>query len=256
MKNAPRLAFIFSLLLAATAAQAERRPEPGTFDPRIRTVTYNPNDVVVIQGFYGYAQMIEFARAESVQNIAIGDSLAWQVSPNDAGNRLFLKPVEPDARTNLAVVTNKRSYNFELVAAAEGARSTTYAVRFRYPEDVQAELNREVAAVQKQKEQEVAPERGDIPPEQWNLDYSYQGDPKMAPIHVFDDTKFTYFQFRERQEVPAIFLVGPDQNESLVNFHVDGKYVVVQRTGRQFTLRYGGGSVICVYNDRLAFAEK
>ena len=67
---------------------------------------------------------------------------------------------------------------------------------------------------------------------------------------MFDDGQFTYFQFRERQDVPAIFFVADGKNESLLNYHVSGKYVVVERTGRQFTLRSREGEV-CVYNEAL-----
>ncbi|MGH6959300.1 MAG: hypothetical protein ACREE7_02335, partial [Dongiaceae bacterium] len=46
-------------------------------------------------------------------------------------------------------------------------------------------------------------------------------------------------------------LVADDENESLLNYHVSGKYLVVERIGRQFTLRSREGRV-CVYNE-LAF---
>jgi len=43
-------------------------------------------------------------------------------------------------------------------------------------------------------------------------------------------------------------LVGDDRKESLLNYHVSGKYVVVERTGKQYTLRGRDGDV-CVYNE-------
>lgn len=252
MKNAPRVLIVLAML-SATPAWSEVVPSPGSFDSRIRTVTYNPNEVVLIRGYYGFAQVIEFSSSEKIENIAIGDSLAWQVSPNEAGNRLFLKPVEQNAQTNLVVITDKRSYAFELVGSQGRGGAATYTVRFRYPQDIQAQLQQQFAKAEEKRQEEVVPDN-QVSPEQWNLEYSFQGDPKSAPLHVFDDGKFTYFQFRDRQEVPAIFLVGEDQNESLINFHVRDKYVVIQRTGQQFTLRYAGGTVVCVFNDE-SFAE-
>lgn len=243
-----RLSALFPLLLPVLAA-ATQLPQSGPEDPRIRTVVYDPGEVVVIRGHAGFEQMIELGEGEKIESLSLGDSLAWQVVPNKEGNRLFLKPVEPKAHTNLAVITNRRSYAFELVAVNLLAEidSLSYVVRFRYPQDEDARVQAELAATEHDKQQEVVPDKK-IDPSAWNLDYTFQGDTALAPLHVFDDGTFTYFQFRDKQDVPAIFLVTDGQNESLLNYHVSGKYVVVERTGKQFTLRSRAGAV-CVYNE-------
>ncbi len=236
------------MLLAGSAAAAQL-PESGPEDPRIRTVVYDPAQVVLIKGHAGFEQMIEFGEGEKIESLSLGDSLAWQVAPNKEGNRLFLKPVEPKAHTNLAVISNKRSYAFELVAVNLLAEIETlsYVVRFRYPQDEEAKVQAQLANVEHDKRQEVVPDKK-TDPSAWNLDYTFQGKTELVPLHVFDDGTFTYFQFRERQDVPAIFLVADGRNESLLNYHVSGKYVVVERTGKQFTLRSRAGEV-CVYNE-------
>ncbi len=236
------------MLLAGSAAAAEL-PESGPEDPRIRTLVYDPSQVVVIKGHAGFQQMIQFGEGEKIESLSIGDSLAWQVVPNKDGNLLFLKPVEPKAHTNLAVVSNRRSYAFELIAVNLIAEvgDMSYIVRFRYPQEEDAKVQAQLAAVEHDKQQEVVPDRK-LDPSAWNLDYTFQGKTGLAPLHAFDDGTFTYFQFRERQDVPAIFLVTDGKNESLLNYHVSGKYVVVERTGKQFTLRSREGEV-CVYNE-------
>mgnify|MGYP000093618473 FL=1 len=239
------------LLLLPTTAVAAQLPQPGPEDPRIRTLAYDPSQVVLIKGHYGFEQMVQLADDEKIESLAIGDSLAWQVAPNKQGNLLFLKPVEPKAHTNVAVVTNKRTYAFELVAVNLLAQidDMNYVVKFRYPQDEEARVQAQLAATAQQKQQEVVPDKK-VDPGAWNLDYTMQGKGELAPLHVFDDGQFTYFQFRERQDMPAIFLVADGKNESLLNYHVSGKYVVVERTGRQFTLRSREGEV-CVYNEAL-----
>jgi type IV secretion system protein VirB9 len=243
-----RLSALLPLLLPAVAAAAQL-PQSGPEDPRIRTVVYDPGEVVLIKGHAGFEQMIELGEGEKIESLSLGDSLAWQVVPNKEGNRLFLKPVEPKAHTNLAVITNRRSYAFELVAINLLAEidGLSYVVRFRYPQDEDARVQAQLAAAEHDRQQEVVPDKK-IDPAAWNLDYTFQGDTALAPLHVFDDGSFTYFQFHEKQDVPAIFLVAEGQSESLLNFHVSGKYVVVERTGKQFTLRSRGGAV-CVYNE-------
>lgn len=244
----PPSAISVLLALPLLAAAAEL-PQSGPEDPRIRTLVYDPNQVVVIKGHYGFEQMIQFAPDEKIKSLSIGDSLAWQVVPNKQGNLLFLKPVEPKAHTNLAVVSNKRTYAFELIAVNGPAQvdHMNYVVRFEYPQDAEARVQARLAAIRHEQQQEVVPERK-VDPSAWNLDYTYQGDRALAPLHVFDDGTFTYFEFRPHQDLPAIFLVGKDRKESLLNYHVSGRYVVVERTGRQFTLRSRDGT-LCVYNE-------
>ncbi|WP_051749134.1 P-type conjugative transfer protein VirB9 [Nevskia soli] len=242
---------LYLFVLLPLLALAAELPQAGPEDPRIRTVVYDPSQVVLIKGHYGFEQMVQLADDEKIESLAIGDSLAWQAAPNKQGNLLFLKPVEPKAHTNVAVVTNKRTYAFELVAVNLLATidDMNYVVKFRYPQDEEARVQAQLAAAAQQKQQEVVPDKK-VDPSAWNLDYTMQGKGGLAPLHVFDDGQFTYFQFRERQDVPAIFLVADGKNESLLNYHVSGKYVVVERTGRQFTLRSREGEV-CVYNEAL-----
>lgn len=234
------LLLMLSLPIAGYAAQY---PRPGPQDRRVKTVVYNPSEVVVIRGHYGFQQMIELARDEKVESISIGDSLAWQVIPNKGGNLLFLKPVDPRAHTNLAVITDKRNYTFELLAINLGTQpfEMNYVVRFQYPEDEQNRLQAQLDASRNRIAQEVVPNRR-VEAANWNLDYRVKGKAKLSPLHVFDDGSFTYFRFRDQQEVPAIFLVENDQ-ESLLNYHLSGKYVVVERVADRFMLRSRSGSV-------------
>jgi type IV secretion system protein VirB9 len=237
------------LLLAPALAAAAQLPESGPEDPRVRTVIYDPDQVVVITGHFGYQQMIQLGEDEQIEALSIGDSISWQVVPNKAKNLLFVKPTERKAHTNLAVTTNRHSYAFELIASdlLTDIPNLSYVVRFRYPQDEDAKVQAQLAAAARDRQQEVMPDRK-IDPSDWNLDYTFQGSTGLAPLHVFDDGTFTYFQFRERQDVPAIFLVADGGSESLLNYHVSGKYVVVERTGKQFTLR-SRDSAVCVYNE-------
>jgi len=44
------------------------------------------------------------------------------------------------------------------------------------------------------------------------------------------------------------FAVDPDGNESVVNFRMEGKYVVIERVGSLFTLR-DGNEALCLFNE-------
>ena len=72
--------------------------------------------MVPIQVAPGYQLMVEFAADERIESVAVGDSGAWQVTPNHSGDRLFIKPLQALA-TNLTVVTSARTYTFDLAPA-------------------------------------------------------------------------------------------------------------------------------------------
>ena len=85
----------------------------------------------------------------------------------------------------------------------------------------------------------------------YNFNYQYTGEPAIAPIKVFDNGEFTYFQFSKRNaEIPAIFTVDASGYESLINFRSAGEYIIVERVSPQYTLR-SGTDIVCVYNSNL-----
>ena len=240
--------------VSASPSFAEKRPEPGPADSRLRTVLYNPRDVVKIVAHYGFQTLVQFADGEAIENISIGDSLAWQVSPNERGNLLFLKPIERDAQTNLTIVTQLDDAEQRVYVFALDARSTlraddpalTWTVKFRYPEVPESLITRSIR--RPVNEHPVDGDEQGIDPAGWNFHYSYDGDAGQVPLRIFDNGRFTYFEFDAMTDTPAIFLVDADANESVVNSVRRGRYFVVQRTGREFALR-NGDLVTSIYNE-------
>ena len=66
---------------------------------------------------------------------------------------------------------------------------------------------------------------------------------------------FTFLEFAEGASYPAFFAVDPDGNESVVNFRMDGKYVVIERVGSLFTLR-DGNEALCLFNEDRPFQPR
>ena len=85
-------------------------------DNRIRTQAYSADQIVRILGKAGIQSTIEFAPDERIENVAVGDSSAWQITPNRRASLLFVKPLAARSRTNMTVVTDRRTYMFDLVA--------------------------------------------------------------------------------------------------------------------------------------------
>jgi type IV secretion system protein VirB9 len=238
--------FLGSAVVLPPVAQAMQNPRPIATDGRIRTVRYSPNEVYNYTGHYGFQSLVEFSPEEEILNVSVGDSVAWQVVPS--GNKLFLKPVEQDALTNMTVVTSRGMYHFELHAEeTENIRDKDmiFVLRFLYPDD-------QGHGVSGYGGEAGVPDLSD--PEvvnKLNFNYTIAGPETSAPIRVFDDGEFTYFQCRDRNaEVPAFFYVDPDGSEGILNFRTVGDYIVVERVIPVFTLR-NGPNVLCVFNEAM-----
>lgn len=249
--------FALMLLAAAIAspAAALETPRPSAYDDRVKSVDYNPDDVVRIVAHFGFQTHVEFDENETVKYIALGDPAAWEIAPKDnLRNHLFIKPIAERATTNLTVVTVRggrfRSYQFLLTAhwprLANPAKATDmyFNVKFRYPEDVrQAQLARDSA------ERAKYALHADVSVRPRNWSYSVCGSESIVPDEGYDDGTFTYFRWTANRDIPAIFHVNDDGSEQLVNPHVNEKdWHVVDRVSRKFVLRKGN-AVACVTND-------
>jgi type IV secretion system protein VirB9 len=216
-----------SLAPMGVAAQILDVPISGPVDPRVRTVMFREDAVVSLRGHYGYQMMVEFGSDERIENVSIGDSLAWQVTPNRRADTLFLKPIEFNAATNMSVVTSKRRYTFQLSAEeATGLDDPNiiYRVKFTFPPEPlapAAELTSRATIVA------------------GNMAYSVSGSPANVPARIYDDGSRTYFEWASGAATPAIFALNPDGSEALVNFIMQGNVMVVERVAPAFMLRNG-----------------
>lgn len=275
------------VMLCSTAALAQT---PITTDSRIRTLVYNPNEVYELKFFYNYQSFIEFAEDEEIEMISIGEAFAWRLTP--AGKRLFVRPLEIAAHTNMTIITNKRTYHFDIRSdefTGKADEDLVYTIRFFYPQSGQplpippqlAVPNSAARAPQQQIPSKVAPlplaggvVRTPIPgarvdrdmpgiiernPEeaQLNFDYSLAGkSDNILPLKVYDDGSETHFQFaNDNLVIPTISAVDVSGIEHSLSYVVRDGYVVVSTVSRQFTLRLADG-LLCIYNNKLLSMRK
>lgn len=238
----PLAAILYAaLLFSTTPSEGALIPRPGSGDPRIFVVDYDPTQVVQLNATMGYQTFIEFSTEEHIENVAVGDATGWQITPNRAANLLFVKPMGQVPTTNMTVITNYRRYSFELNVrphAPSGDNSIVYTLRFQYPE---------VAVATATATKSTAPEAPAMP-KVANSAYSYDGSTKIVPERIFDDGHATYFQFRDSESYPAVFSLDAEKNEVVVNSYMRDGYLVADTVARGFVLRQGN-EVTHVYND-------
>lgn len=174
-------------------------------DPRIRTITYDAGQVVRLQVPANFHVAVIFD--EQVQNVALGDSDAWQVTLNGSGDALFIKPTNPGGMTNMTVITDAKVYSFELVAAYGPTPETAFTVRFRDPQPSEV-----------QQPPDGAPRLGR---------YRLGGSRTVRPVAVVDDGVRTLIEWQASQPIPAVFALDEQGVETLVQGHMrDGVYVI------------------------------
>ncbi|MBL8627983.1 MAG: TrbG/VirB9 family P-type conjugative transfer protein [Rhodospirillaceae bacterium] len=203
-------------------------------DNRIKQVPYDADTIFSVPVRSGYQTTIEFSETEKVENVAVGDSAAWQVTPNKRGNLVFVKPVIPDSNTNMQVVTDRRTYAFDLVFSG-AQKQGLYTLRFSYPAEPEAvPLKAEAPVAEAPAKAEEAP-----PAQVFNFGWKADGDKKLYPAHSFDDGRFLYLAWDAEADIPAILSVGPDGKEGPVNYTSKGDYIVVDAAVRNLVFRSG-----------------
>jgi type IV secretion system protein VirB9 len=186
---------LFTILAAFVAAPLAAQGQPGAGDPRIQTIAYEPDRIVELQASPGYLVTVEFGSDEQIENVAIGDSAAWQVTPNRRGDYLFVKAIQAGVATNMTVMTSARTYFFELSPGATPA----YNLRFTYP-NAQPESVADEAPVSEPAGR-----------------YKLSGTRSLRPSRISDDGRHTYIEWPRDRTLPAVYAVDPEGRESLVN---------------------------------------
>ena len=233
------------LALALTAPlRAELVPYSGGADGRVRTVAYNPMNVVQIVASATISTQLIFAEQEEITNVSVGDDASWLVQP--VGHLLFLKPIGPRRSTNGQVVTRRadgsmRSYQLHLIAVPRAAGAAVYAVAFTYPQDVAAaavaaRVQASTVAAKVSAEDHLA-DAWAQGPRNWR--YVAQGSVMIQPTEVSDNGRMTAFRFPGNMRIPTIYATAPDGTEAIVPYTMTGDRAVVQTTARTFVLRDG-----------------
>lgn len=243
------LAFFFIPMVAI----AESVPRPGSADPRVRSINYNPSQVYRLNTAIGVLTGIQFEDDELVTNDIMPDPTVWDAKK--VGNHLFIKPLSLDANTNLTVLTSKRTYTFELNVLPMNTpkNQLVYSLVFRYTDVEQKKLAEKQAVEEAKEAKETVEKRFDTALERkYNENYWGAGDTEIFPTAAHDDGNFVWLEFGYNGDMPAIYEVGKDGSESIVNSHTEGNTVVIERMAHKYVLRRGDLAVSVINQSWIA----
>jgi len=219
-------------------------------DPRVRTEVYDARLVYTVYTGIGIATLIQLENDEGLEIspssvLGIGDADAWNLGVR--GNNIVLKPVTRMPKTNIVVVTNKRTYSFDLVPSGKKT-PPTYIIRFAYPDTDAAIDEAEQARLILTMDAKAL--RRTV-----NTEYTWKGresEAALAPTAAWDDGRFTRLTYNHAGELPVFYKVLPDGSEALLNYNVDSKdkaTIVLHEVIRKARARLNN-QVIEIYNRR------
>ncbi|MCE2991799.1 MAG: TrbG/VirB9 family P-type conjugative transfer protein [Candidatus Jidaibacter sp.] len=215
--------------------------KPIALDSRIKTYIYNENEVFRLVIHHGYQTSIEFAEGEEIQTISVGNNYAWQITP--IGRRLFIKPLEENIATNMTILTNKRSYHFDIesrLLSYAADDELVYVVRFFFPENDFDTTRSQIITTEADPIPTVKP---------FNFNYTFAGKDEFAPLKVFDDGINTFFKFPEKLHLPKFEVVKNDTTTELTPRR-KGEYIILNSVAKHLRLVFHGNHVVNVYNEK------
>jgi P-type conjugative transfer protein TrbG len=228
------------------AANAAARVQP-TRDGYVNAIQQYPwTQGALYQVYAAPGQVTDIALQEGEQlvgpgPVAAGDTVRWIIGDTISGSgptarvHILVKPTRPDIGTNLVINTDRRTYHIELRATA-----STYmaSVSWTYPQDQLIVLRGANAAAAAS-----APVAAGIDLAALNFRYRIEGDRvPWKPVRAFDDSAQVFIEFPagiSQGEMPPLFATGAAGDAELVNYRVQGRYMVVDRLFAAAELRLG-----------------
>lgn len=237
-----KIFFVIALLFCSHTASAAIENKPVPIDSRIKTFIYSENEVFRLVIHYGYQTSIEFAEGEEIQTISVGNNYAWQLTP--VGRRLFIKPLEENILTNMTILTNKRSYQFEVQSKLLSYtidEELVYVVRFFYP-DADFDLTKPRIAQTEKQDLNIP----SIQP--LNFKYTLEGPESIAPTKIFDDGINTFMKI-EGEQLPKFEMVEGEKVVELTP-RKRGEYIVLNTISPKFRLTLEN-KIVTIFNENL-----
>ena len=180
---------------------------------------------------------ISLQAGEKVTAVHAGDTARWQINPAKSGAgddetvHVVIKPLVPDISTNLVVMTDRRTYNLDLVSSV---REFIPSVRFSYPDDAVRNWNAFIAENRMKKQNELVLSEGtNLSPD--NLYFGYEiakgKDVSWKPVRVFDDGLKTYIEMpvKYRSMEAPVLLFYEGRQQKLVNYRVKERFYIADR---------------------------
>ena len=201
-----RLLPVLLLVALPGAALAQQAPTPSFDDPRLQSVAYDPAKPVRLVAFPNSTLTVMLLSGDRIERVVVSDPAAFGVSVTGPGDGLHIVPLRSDGAATLLVDTSLRRYEFDL-ATGEGL-AAAYLVRFIDPRGSSGSAPAPV----------LEPATGL---------YRLSGERALLPYRISDDGDRTYLEWTKEQSLPAVFGIGTNGEEEVVDGYMrDGIFTI------------------------------
>ncbi len=194
--------------LAAANTAARQSPTRDGFTHARHVYAYEPGAIYEVYAHPSYVSTVLLEPGETLTDIAAGDTSRWMVTQaesetaEDPRTVVLVKPNASGLRTNIVLITDRRTYLIEAIAQSGSAYSAQIA--WSYPQSEASEVAAPIDSI--------------------NLNYRIRttrgSRPSWLPARVFDDGRRTWIEFApdfEATDLPPLFAVTGEGAE-LVNY--------------------------------------
>jgi type IV secretion system protein VirB9 len=221
-----RLAAAAVLAILATGASAQVAPSPGFDDPRLQTVAFDPSRPVRLVAFPDASLTVVLLPGEQVQRIAVSDPLAFDAKATGANDSVSVRPLHAGGTATMLVDTAQRRYEFEL-ATGDGL-AAAYVVRF---------VGGPGLAAAPQAPAQPAAEATQVAQAAATGAYRLSGERTLMPSRIADDGTRTYLEWDTYQSLPAVFGIGYNGKEEVVDGYMRGGVFTIDRVYGELIFR-------------------
>nr|WP_238554763.1 TrbG/VirB9 family P-type conjugative transfer protein [Paraburkholderia hospita] len=226
---------------------------PG--DVRIGVFPYSRDQIFKVLTAPLKLTTIELEPGEKlIADPAMGDSVQWEID-DDKMNHVFIKPHKADLVNTLHLTTNRREYDFTLIASPAGG-FFYQTVRFQYHRAPMTRANvRDDASVAGVGGGERAADSGSISvsPDKLNWDYSVDGSAEFKPEVVFDDGHSIWMRMPANAQTWPVPMYKDHGDRVVGNFIRRGDFLVFQRLADEIVLVSGKDEVTVTRGRRRVF---
>lgn len=212
-----RLTVAVALGALATGAAAQIAPAPGLDDPRLQTVSYDPARPVRLVVFPDASLTVMLLPGEQIEQVTVSDPSAFEARATGANDSLGIRPLRADATGTLLVDTAERRYEFELDTGS--GLAAAYVVRFVGSDATAPPIP-------------VRPAAPAITGE-----YRLSGEQTLMPSKIGDDGTRTYLEWAAYQSLPAVFGIGFNGEEEVVDGYMRNGVFTIDRVYGELVFR-------------------
>jgi len=228
-------------LMPAPEAE-DAKPTPEGYVNAIQVWPFTDGALYQVYAAVGRVTMVALQPGEELVTVAAGDTVRWIVGDTSSGSgadlrvNVLVKPIRSGLKTNLVIITSRRTYLLELTSTE---KTWMASVSWEYPRDRMLALQRQAQAASA-----AAPVDSGLSLENLRFRYAIGGsNPSWKPLRAFDDGQKVYIQFPAgiaQGELPPLFVIGPEGDGQLVNYRFRSPYYIVDRLFGAAELRLGG----------------